>query len=102
MGGGGSNANATAQQQQLETQQATQQATLDQQENERRKRLLLATQGTRVFRGSALSTAAGTNSRANSAAAGPGGPSSAQQSPINFNSPGILGAIAGARAVVPA
>lgn len=91
--GGGGNSNATPQQQELETQQANQQATLDQQENERRKRLLLATQGARVFRGSALSTAAGANTPANGAASGP---SSSQQSPINIAGASLFGGGRGA------
>lgn len=100
MGSSGSSA-PTAQQTELETQQANQQATLDQQENDRRKRLLQATQGTRVFRGSALSTAAGTNTASNAAASGP---SSSQQSPINVGGTSILGggAAGGARTVAKA
>jgi hypothetical protein len=53
MGGGGGG--PTAQQQALQTEQATTNANLNLQENEQRKVILNAMQGTRVFRGSALS-----------------------------------------------
>lgn len=56
MGGGGSSA-PTAEQQQLMTQQALTTANLNLEENSQRKAILNAMQGTRLFRGSALSRA---------------------------------------------
>lgn len=55
--GGGGGSGPTAQQQQLETQQAITNANLNLEENDQRKSILNAMQGTRVFRGSALSRA---------------------------------------------
>lgn len=53
--GGSSNSGPTKQQQQLETQQAVTNANLNIEENSQRKAILNSMQGTRVFRGSALS-----------------------------------------------
>lgn len=55
MGGGGGGGGPTLQQQQLETQQAVTNASLNNEENLQRKTILNSMQGTRVFRGSALS-----------------------------------------------
>lgn len=65
MGGGGGSSGPTPQQQQLETQQAVQNANLNLEENDQRKAILNAMQGTRVFRGSALSRALRGNSPGN-------------------------------------
>lgn len=70
--GGHSNSGPTLQQQQLETQQAITNANLNIEENSQRKSILNAMQGTRVFRGSALSRALTGNDP------GIGGPSQAQ------------------------
>lgn len=85
---GGSPPGPTAQQQALQTLQATTSANQNLEENEQRKVILNAMQGTRVFRGSALSR----DIAGNSAATGPqtapnGAPSAAQQS-------GVLGSAA--------
>lgn len=57
----------------LEQQQRVDQATLDKQENERRKRLFAATQGLRMFRGSAASRTLPSNTAtAQAAPASPG------------------------------
>lgn len=56
-GGGGGSSAPTPQQQQLMTNQALTTANLNLEENEQRKSILNALQGTRVFRGSALSRA---------------------------------------------
>lgn len=61
MGGGGSSG-PTLQQQQLESQQAITNASLNNEENLQRKTILNAMQGTRVFRGSALSRSLAGNS----------------------------------------
>ena len=61
MGGGGGNSGPTLQQQQLQTQQALTTANLNLEENAQRKSILNALQGTRVFRGSALSRAVAGN-----------------------------------------
>lgn len=66
MGGGGGSSKPTPAQVALENQQMQQSAQLDQQENVRRKRLLSAAQGLRVFRGSALSRAPAGNSAGSS------------------------------------
>lgn len=71
--GGHSNNGPTLQQQQLETQQAVTNANLNIEENAQRKAILNAMQGTRVFRGSALSRALTGNDPGV-----PGGPSRAQ------------------------
>ena len=54
MGGGGGSSGPTEQQLELQTQQATQTANLNLQENEQRKTILNAMQGMRVFRESAF------------------------------------------------
>lgn len=64
-GGGGGSSGPTPQQQQLETQQAITNANLNLEENDQRKAILNAMQGTRVFRGSALSRALRGNSPGN-------------------------------------
>lgn len=76
--GGGSKSGPTAQQQALQTEQATTNANLNLEENEQRKVILNAMQGTRVFRGSALSRAIAANSAGTVA---PTAPSSQQQNP---------------------
>ena len=75
MGGAGSSG-SDFQQQQLETQQAVTAAQLNNEENQQRKSILNAMQGTRVFRESALSRAVRGNT--NGAAAATGAPSNAQ------------------------
>lgn len=74
-GGGGGNDGPTLQQQQLETEQAETNASLNLEENAQRKAILNSMQGTRVFRGSALSRAVAGNT--DDTAPGPG-PSPAQ------------------------
>jgi hypothetical protein len=59
--GGGGSSGPTLQQQQLETEQALTTANLNLEENSQRKSILNAMQGTRVFRGSALSRAVAGN-----------------------------------------
>ncbi len=72
MGGGGGSSGPTLQQKQLQTEQAQTNAELNLQENEQRKTILNAMQGTRVFRGSALSRAMrGNNNNAPTTAPGP-------------------------------
>ena len=61
----------TAQQQELMTQQATQTANLNLQENEQRKTILNAMQGMRVFRESALSRAVAGNTPGTAPVGGP-------------------------------
>lgn len=75
MGGGGGGSGPTVQQQQLETEQALTTANLNLEENSQRKSILNAMQGTRVFRGSALSRAVAGN---NDAGLPTGAPSKAQ------------------------
>lgn len=75
-GGGGGNNGPTLQQKQLQTQQAITTANLNLEENEQRKAILNAMQGTRVFRGSALSRAVAGNTPGSAAATG--APSNAQ------------------------
>lgn len=77
MGGGGSSG-PTLQQQQLQTQQALTNAQLNTQENDQRKVILNAMQGSRVFRGSALSRSVSGNSNEGNAGANAGAPSAAQ------------------------
>ncbi len=77
-GGGGG---PTAQQQALQTEQATTNANLNLQENEQRKVILNAMQGTRVFRGSALSRQIAGNRPGTEPAVPAPGPSSTQQQP---------------------
>ena len=69
----------TAQQQALSTEQATTNANLNLEENEQRKVILNAMQGTRVFRGSALSRQIASNQAGTVAATPPSAPSSSQQ-----------------------
>lgn len=78
-GGGGGNG-PTAQQQALQTEQALTNANLNLQENEQRKVILNAMQGTRVFRGSALSRAIAANRDETGKITAPPGPSPEQQS----------------------
>lgn len=69
----GSDGGVSPEQLAVEQQQRTDQATLDKQENERRKRLLAATQGLRMFRGSATSRTLPSNTAsAQAAPASPG------------------------------
>lgn len=76
MGGGEGGGGPTLQQQQLQTEQAKTTANLNLEENAQRKTILNAMQGTRVFRGSALSRALRGNNN-NGPAVAPG-PSTAQ------------------------
>ena len=77
--GGGGTPGPTAQQQALQTEQATTNANLNLEENEQRKVILNAMQGTRVFRGSALSRAVASNSAGTVAPTPPQGISGQQQ-----------------------
>jgi hypothetical protein len=77
--GGGSKSGPTAQQQALQTEQATTNANLNLEENEQRKVILNAMQGTRVFRGSALSRAIASNSAGIGSPTAPPGVSALQQ-----------------------
>lgn len=87
---GGKTPGPTAQQQALQTEQATTTANLNLQENEQRKVILNALQGTRVFRGSALSRDIAGNSAGIGTPQAPPGPSQSQQNaPIRA---GIAGA----------
>lgn len=70
-GGGGGSSAPTVQQQQLQTQQALTTANLNLEENAQRKTILNSMQGTRVFRGSALSRALRGNTNQPSAAGAP-------------------------------
>jgi hypothetical protein len=79
---GGSSPGPTAQQQALQTEQATTNANLNLQENEQRKVILNAMQGTRVFRGSALSRAIAGNTPGTGVPQAPGGPSGLQNAPL--------------------
>ena len=65
MGGGGSSG-PTQQQQDLQTEQALTNANLNLEENEQRKVILNAMQGTRAFRGSALTRSTASNSTSGS------------------------------------
>ena len=76
---GGGTPGPTAQQQALQTEQATTNANLNLEENEQRKVILNAMQGTRVFRGSALSRQIASNQAGTVAATPPSAPSSSQQ-----------------------
>ena len=78
--GGGGGSGPTAQQQALQTEQALTNANLNLQENEQRKVILNAMQGTRVFRGSALSRAIAANRDETGKITAPPGPSPEQQS----------------------
>lgn len=71
MGGGGGGSGPTVQQRQLETQQALTSANLNVQENEQRKAILNSMEGTRVFRGSALSRSMRGNTPGSSEQPGP-------------------------------
>ena len=77
--GGGGGSGPTAQQQALQTEQALTNANLNLQENEQRKVILNAMQGTRVFRGSALSRAIAANREGTGTPLAPPGPSPEQQ-----------------------
>ena len=77
----------TAQQQALQTEQATTNANLNLEENEQRKVILNAMQGTRVFRGSALSRAVASNTAGTVAPVAPAG-ASGQQTNAPLRSPG--------------
>ena len=76
---GGGTPGPTAQQQALQTEQATTNANLNLEENEQRKVILNAMQGTRVFRGSALSRQIASNQAGTTTATPPSGVSSQQQ-----------------------
>lgn len=76
---GGSTPGPTAQQQALSTEQATTNANLNLEENEQRKVILNAMQGTRVFRGSALSRQIAGNTAGAGTPQAPPGPSPSQQ-----------------------
>lgn len=76
--GGGGNSGPTLQQQQLQTAQALTSANLNLQENAQRKAILNAMQGTRVFKGSALSRAVTGNTPGEGGVQGTGAPSNAQ------------------------
>jgi hypothetical protein len=77
---GGSPPGPTAQQQNLQTLQATTSANQNLEENEQRKVILNAMQGTRVFRGSALSRSAASDTAASGPQTSPtGGISQSQQ-----------------------
>lgn len=76
-GGGGGSSGPTVQQQQLQTEQALTTANLNLEENAQRKTILNSMQGTRVFRGSALSRALRGNTNQPGAV---GAPSAAQVS----------------------
>lgn len=84
-GGGGGSSGPTLQQQQLQTQQALTTANLNLEENQQRKTILNSMQGTRVFRGSALSRALRGNTNQPGAV---GAPSAAQVS-------GLVGPVVG-------
>jgi len=112
--GGGGGGGPTAQQQALQTEQATANANLNLQENEQRKVVLNAMQGTRVFRGSALSRAIAGNEPGTGAPTPPqGAPSAAQTAPLHTaaagsslldqlsGSPGLAGQAAAAGALPP-
>ena len=73
------NSGPTQQQQALATEQATTTANQNLEENEQRKIILNAMQGTRVFRGSALSRSISTNRAGTETPSAPPGPSSSQQ-----------------------
>ncbi len=77
--GGGGGSGPTAQQQALQTEQALTNANLNLEENEQRKVILNAMQGTRVFRGSALSRAIAANRDEAGKITAPPGPSQQQQ-----------------------
>ena len=76
---GGGTPGPTAQQVAEQTMENTQNANLNLEENEQRKVILNAMQGTRVFRGSALSRQIAGNSAGTVAATPPSAPSSSQQ-----------------------
>ena len=106
MGGGGSSG-PTQQQQDLQTEQALTTAQQNLEENEQRKVVLNAMQGTRVFRGSALSRSIASNSISGSTAPNapaapapsnqqqnygaifPNGGSLLDENAINANAPGL-------------
>src|SRR5271170_4801813 len=95
MGGGGSSG-PTKQQQDLQTEQALTTAQQNLEENEQRKVILNAMQGTRVFRGSALSRAIAGNSAGLGTPQAPPGVSGQQQNaPLRTGSGGSLLDVAG-------
>jgi hypothetical protein len=101
---GGGSPGPTAQQQALSTEQATTNANLNLEENEQRKVILNAMQGTRVFRGSALSRQIAGNTAGAGTPQAPPGPSPSQQNaPLRA---GVAGAslldIPGSGAATPA
>jgi len=105
--GGGSAPGPTAQQQALQTEQALTNANLNLEENEQRKVILNAMQGTRVFRGSALSRAVAGNSAGTGTPSAPPGVSGQQQNaPLRVGAGGslldVLGTPGGATPTVPA
>ena len=70
--GGGGGSGPSAQQLALQTEQANTNANLNLEENEQRKTILNAMQGTRVFRGSALSRTTASNTATDTPALAPG------------------------------
>ncbi len=86
MGGSSGSSGPTVQQQQLQTEQALTTANLNLEENAQRKPILNAMQGTRVFRGSALSRAL----RGNTNRPGPNGPPSAAQVAASRSVPSVI------------
>lgn len=84
-GGGGASAGPTAQQVALQTEQAVTNAQLNLEENEQRKVMLNALQGTRVFRGSALSRQMSGDRAATAAPLAP--PASAAQTAVPILAP---------------
>jgi hypothetical protein len=97
----------TAQQQALQTEQATTNANLNLEENEQRKVILNAMQGTRVFRGSALSRQIASNTAGTGTPSAPPGVSGQQQNaPLRVGAGGslldVLGTPGGATPTVPA
>lgn len=78
MGGGGSSG-PTAQQQALQTEQALTNAQLNLEENEQRKVVLNSLQGTRAFRGSALTRSVAGNSTSSSSPTAPAAPAPSNQ-----------------------
>lgn len=79
--GGGGSPSQTAQQIALQTEQGITNANLNLEENDQRKTILNALQGTRVFRGSALSRNIAGNEPLTGGTPAAGAPSASQQSP---------------------
>ena len=95
--GGGSTPGPTPMQQALQTEQATTNANLNLEENEQRKVILNAMQGTRVFRGSALSRQIASNTAGTGTPSAPPGVSGQQQNaPLRAGAGGSLLDLAGA------